>query len=176
MILLDSSHLPDAGDNGAWPLTALTLRYWRAQAVGTCAGAGIVLGVVWAFWAHKYIGAEWLLALIGVLLTLSGLEYFALVPWKFRHYSYSITPAFIYIAQGKLLRRSMTIPTNKVVSVTTSQGPIMRMFGVSNLGLTTLLTVEDLGPFDTETAQQLRRSILLIGTPDLERGEDGGDS
>jgi membrane protein YdbS with pleckstrin-like domain len=79
---------------------------------------------------------------------------------SYRNYSYTVTPDYVYIAQGRFVRRSVTIDNGKVLNVQTSQGPILRRFGLVTLRLTCIVETERLGPVAVESVEEIRRIIL----------------
>lgn len=102
-----------------------------------------------------------LLALIGVLLIVGlMLELPVLNRLKMAHTSYSVTPHYIYIARGRVFRRTVTLASQKVLNVESVQGPLLRRFDLVKVRFTCLADVVSLGPLTPATADHVRETVI----------------
>ncbi|MFT4052748.1 MAG: PH domain-containing protein [Microbacterium sp.] len=159
---------PAAGSPGKQRLAPRALSYLNVQhalvvVVIGCAGAGAI-----AFVPDSSLrGILW--ALTGVLVTSSlSIE----LPWLNRVHvrttSYSVTGAYVYIARGRLWRRSVVIATPQILNVEISQGPLLRAFGLVSVRLLSIVELEHLGPLERDAAERIRSTVLAsqLGGPD----------
>ncbi|MBK8446460.1 MAG: PH domain-containing protein [Micropruina sp.] len=151
--------LPSMGGVGEDRLPPEALAYWRVHAVISAVGLLVVLGAAFGLvWPGALF--PWGLVVLGLVTSVAAIEWFFYLPFRFNNYSYTVVNEYIYIAQGRFLRRSVIIPSDKILSVGSVQGPVMRKLGVTRLGVTCLLGVEHFGPFPSNLATNLRDRIM----------------
>lgn len=155
-----SAELPVAGDPGTERLADSTIRYWNIRSMNggglflaACAGVLLIFRAEWMlFWG------PWVVAPVVVLSVV--LDVLVLNRVQFRSYSFTVTPEFVYVAQGRLFRRSATIPTAQILNVETVQGPLSASMGLVTVRFTCLLAVDGVGPLLPDRAERIRRAVL----------------
>ena len=151
--------VPTLGAPGADRLPSVALTYWRIHAaISGIVAAFMVSGVLAVAWPRVLV--PWGLAMSILILLFTTFEIVAYLPFRYVNYSYTVSEDFVYIAHGKILRRSVLIPATKIINVSSSQGPNMRSLRVTALGITHLLHVDGFGPFPAELAENLKVRIV----------------
>lgn len=136
-------------------LPAAVRGYWVVEhlvkiAIAVAVGAGVVLGLNWSRW--------WLLipAVIALALCLDLL----LIPLRHVHYGYRVNAGEVFITRGRLIRRSVTIATPKILNSEVSEGPIQRWFGLATVTVNQVMGEHRIGPIRPDEADALRLEIL----------------
>ena len=152
--------LPSAGDPGAERLADPTVRYWNMRSViggvATLVACGIIMLIFRSEW--MFFWGPWIIApvvVIGVLL-----DVLVINKIQFRNYSFSVTADYVYVARGRVFRRSATIPTAQILNVETTQGPLLAALGLVTVRFTCLLDVDGIGPVLPDRAERIRRAVL----------------
>lgn len=155
-----NSQLPAAGDPGAERLADSAMRYWNIRStVGAALLLAAGLAAVLIFRAEwMFFWGPWVLAPIVVLGT--ALDVLVINRVQFQNYSFTVTSEFVYVARGRLFRRSATIPTSQILNVETVQGPLLAAMGLVAVRFTCLLDVDGIGPVLPDSAEQIRRAVL----------------
>ncbi|MDR0487845.1 MAG: PH domain-containing protein [Propionibacteriaceae bacterium] len=161
------------GENGLAHLPGQALSYWRIHAVFTAAFAVVFLTVVWIFVrGYSQRITDIYIILVASITVLVSIDLLIALKWKFRHYSFTVTGNYIYVVQGRFIRRALLIPIRCVISVEALQGPLMRSLGLYSLEITTLLKIDSFGPFTLDIADELRATITqahsFSNTPSME--------
>lgn len=157
--------LPALGTTGAARLPPQALTYWRVHAALAALTVGLITSLAFAVVLPKYM-LPWGLVALAVIASVFAIEILIYLPLRFRNYSYTIDSSYVHLARGKLFRRSVIIPCDRVLNVGSVQGPIMRRMHLTALGITTLLDVEHFGPFPEDLVDDLRDRILNRSTRD----------
>ena len=92
--------------------------------------------------------AVWVFLLILFILVLP--------PIRFIRWRYEITPEYLDIAKGILWRKRYIIPFIRVQNTDTRQGPVLRMFGLSSVTVSTAASEHVIPGLDVEVAEELR--------------------
>lgn len=152
--------VPPAGASGASALAPGSLSYLRTRfALETFTGSAILAATITLLPDPALRAVAWstLAALVVIALLIE-------LPWLSRRHvecsSYTVTPDFVYIARGSLIRRSRTISTAQILNVETVQGPLTRRFGMLFVRFTCVAGIESLGPLDTDAADAVRAVVL----------------
>ncbi|MFD2793541.1 PH domain-containing protein [Promicromonospora vindobonensis] len=158
-----SAELPAAGDPGAERLADAAVRYWNLRSLiggvfflAACAGALLIFRAEWMFFWGPWVVAP--VVVLGVLIDVLMANRV-----QFRNYSFTVTPEFVYVARGRLFRRSATIPTAQILNVETVQGPLLASMGLVTVRFTCLLEVDGVGPLTPDRAEHIRRAVLDRG-------------
>ena len=108
--------------------------YWRLTAV-----AGSL--VLWALLGTGYVllddPAWWVAALIVVVVAVSVAYIVAMPRVRFRVHRWEVTPTAVHTRSGWLTREERIAPLSRVQTVDSSQGPLMRPFGLMSITVTT---------------------------------------
>ena len=148
------------GENGLVRLPGKALSYWRIHAVFTATFSIVFLTIVWILTRgyNQRITDIYIILVFGIA-TLVSIDLLIALKWKFRYYSFTVTGNYIYIVQGRFIRRALLIPNRCVISVEALQGPLMRSLSLYSLEITTLLKIDSFGPFTLDIADELRATI-----------------
>lgn len=136
-------------------LPAPTRAYWLVSnllwgVVTTVAGVAAVLWFGWSTW--------WLLVPAGiVVLTVVQL---ILIPLRFRNHGYRVNDREVFITQGRLLLRTVTIATPKILNAVVTEGPIQRRFNLATVTVHQVVGEHEIGPVHPDEAERLRVLIL----------------
>jgi uncharacterized protein len=162
-----NSRLPLAGDPGAEHLADSAVRYWNIRSVVggviilmTCVGAIFVVRSEWIFFWGPWVAVP--LVVIGVLLDVVLINKI-----QFRNYSFTVTADYVYVARGRLFRRSATIPTSQILNVETVQGPLLAAMGLVTVRFTCILDVDGIGPLMPDAAERIRHAVLAQRSSDV---------
>jgi len=152
------------------PLNPRVTWLWRLQGL-------LRLGMVWGPMAvGAGVGLGMLtVAAAGVVLTLALLAFFFAVAmvWptlEYEYFRYAVREHDLLVQRGVLFRRRSSIPHNRIQHVDTRQGPIERLFGLSNVAVFTASGMSADGSIPglaAKAAEALRDDLARLG------GDDG---
>ncbi len=152
--------LPSILSSGGKRLPRHALRYWRMVAASVFSVLIISIWIIWMVWLQQYISFGVVSAITAALTAVGLLDVVCLSLWRWRHYSYTVSPQWVYITEGRFLRRTLTIPVTKIISVKLIRGPLLKGNHLTKLILTSLLTVESVGPVDEVEALKIHDDII----------------
>lgn len=139
------------------------LRYWVAGELVT----GVIWWVVlfalyslaipdsWKVWAGP----------VAVFFAVVSVAQVSVVPvWRYRVHRWEVTSTAIYTRSGWLVREQRIAPLSRVQTVDSQRGPVMRLFGLASITVTTAsaagpITIECL---DSEVAEQVVAELTEI--------------
>ena len=91
--------------------------------------------VVWFVVDHRM---WWLNASAAVLTLFCVVVFVGVVPlWRFRVHRWDVSPDAVYTRSGWLVQERRIAPISRVQTVDTERGPLDRLFGLSNVTVTT---------------------------------------
>jgi len=80
----------------------------------------------------------WLHATVGAVTAVGALVSVVLVPiWRYRVHRWEISPQAVFTRSGWLVQERRIAPISRVQTVDTYRGPLDRLFGLSNVTVTT---------------------------------------
>lgn len=94
------------------------------------------------------IGAVYALALAVCLGVLPPIRY---MRWR-----YEVTPEYLDISQGIIWRTRLIVPFIRVQNTDTRQGPILRLFGLASVTVSTAAGEHEIPGLSEDVAEQLR--------------------
>lgn len=159
---VDAAEVPTMEQSGALRLPGRALSYLHIRSATelTCAALAAIALVLWALEGSSRHRA---LLTIGVLTVLGlALELPILNRYRLRYTRYSVSPTFVFITRGALVRRSVLIPTRQILNVETVQGPLLRRFDFAKVRFKCITEVETLGPLDPAAVLEIRRVVALL--------------
>lgn len=110
---------------------------WRQIAVGRAVLLGVVVGVLTAGTrAETDAGALWFLLPIVVTLLVGALGWWWATA-KWRSWGFDLTNRWITASWGVVQRHTVTLPRNRVQTVTTGNGPIDRFLSLTSITIHT---------------------------------------
>ena len=147
------------------PLDPRVRRLWWTQAALTVVQAGVIAAIV-DFLAPLPLPGGSLPAAVVVLGALLG----TVAPLlRYRRWRYAVRAHDLWIRQGVLWVTTSVIPFSRLQFVDTRQGPLDRLFGLSQLVVHTaaLGTSGRLPGLDARTAERLRERLARVESRDL---------
>jgi membrane protein YdbS with pleckstrin-like domain len=124
MNLVDPAHPPSKKAPLVWAIGAAIP--WLALALGQ---------VVW-FALDQRLG--WLHAVAAAVTVIGLVVFVAVVPvWRYRVHRWDIGAKAVYTRTGWLVQERRIAPISRVQTVDTYRGPLDRLFGLSNVTVTT---------------------------------------
>ncbi len=139
----------------------------------------------WRITASIYIVVLWLLIIGGAVLTFifdlpyiySGISailgliaiflFIYLIPkLRYRRWRYEIFEQEIYIQHGILIVTRTIIPMIRVQHVDTEQGPILKMYKLATVSISTAATTHQIPALNEEDASSLRDRISTLAMVD----------
>src|SRR5699024_3297408 len=102
----------------------------------------------WRITALIYVGVLWLLIIagfisIGVGIIASIFFVYAIPKLRYRRWRYEIYDQEIYIQHGILIMTRTIIPMIRVQHVDTKQGPILKMYKLATVSISTAATTHE---------------------------------
>ena len=97
-----------------------------------------------------------LMIVVIVAVVLYVLFIFVLPPIRYVRWRYEVSADYLDIAKGIIWRKRYTIPFIRVQNTDTRQGPILRMFHLSDVTIATAATEHVIPGLDAQTADELR--------------------
>lgn len=116
-----------------------------------------------AVFANRF-GFTYLYSIIAFLVGLLGIFFFVyLLPHlRYRRWRYEIFEQEIYIQRGILIMTRTIIPMIRVQHVDTEQGPILKMFSLATVSISTAATTHQIPALHEEDASALRDRISTL--------------
>lgn len=124
------------------PANALDERmrtYWLIESlIATGVALLVAVPLVSITWLAGGSTAGWIVGIVAGLVVL-GLAVSAFVTPRldWEYYRYEVTELGLYVAKGWLWRRWQIVPHARVQTVDTTAGPLLRLFGLVSVAVTT---------------------------------------
>lgn len=104
--------------------------------------------------------AAWVFVVLGVLVAayVAALVVACVIcpPIRYARWRYKLSENYLDIERGIIWRKHFVIPFIRVQNTDTSQGPILRMFGLSSVTVSTAASEHVIPGLDQNEAEQLR--------------------
>ena len=78
---------------------------------------------------------------------------------SYKQWRYEVRETEIELQQGLFIVERTLVPMVRVQHVDISQGPIMKKYGLSSIGISTAATVHEIPALENEEAEELRHYI-----------------
>ncbi len=101
----------------------------------------------------------WLIIGVAVVVLLVML---ALVPYRWRFWTYRISDRDVELHKGYFFRKQIVIPIARVQNVTLDQGPFLRWQKLQEIAIVTAATSHKIDGVSLETAEQLKELIMKL--------------
>jgi uncharacterized protein len=122
----------------------------------------VALQAVWFVVDRRLI---WL-HVLGALGTVVGIAVFVVVVplWRYRVHRWDVDPTAVYTRSGWLVQERRIAPISRVQTVDTYRGPLDRLFGLSNVTVTTASSAGAVRivALDADVADQVVRQLTDI--------------
>jgi membrane protein YdbS with pleckstrin-like domain len=152
----------------ALPSGRLDKRVIASWRVGRAIWTGVVslalIGSAALAWAlvPELVSAGWILAAVGVSLLIVGVFVIAIPQIRYVTWRYEVTDDEIDIFKGVLVHTRVIIPLVRVQHVNTSQGPILRAFGLATVSVSTAAGEQEIPGLSVEEADKLRDRVAVL--------------
>lgn len=129
--------------NSPGPVTLVEPRYppsTRAPLLWLLVGAvpWMVLALAQLVWTAVDPQPVWLHDLTAAVTAVGALVSVVVAPvWRYRVHRWDVTPQAVYTRTGWLVQERRIAPISRVQTVDTYRGPLDRLFGLSNVTVTT---------------------------------------
>ena len=154
-----NNDLPLTGGVAQKRFAASSVRYWNLYSLAT--GVATILVVVLI---GVVLDRDWVYPLVWLVSGISALfvlfDALILNKRKYRFSSYEVTPDHVYVATGRLIRKTITVATGRILNVETAQGPILASMDLVLVRLVSAMEVDSLGPVTRDEADEIRRVVL----------------
>jgi membrane protein YdbS with pleckstrin-like domain len=152
---------PTVGSAGASRLPAGAVRYWNTTTiVSAIVFAATATGV--ALWVDRgWVSFLVFRIAIPLAAVLAVIDCAFMNRRRFRNYSYTVTPDFVYVARGKFFRRTLAIATPNILNVEIAYGPLLRAQGLATVQFASIVGSTDLGPVTAQEADRIRQAVLV---------------
>ncbi|GGC02479.1 PH domain-containing protein [Cellulomonas carbonis] len=167
---------PVTGSDGSvraeqWPAVTLgepahrvsprAVAYWRVSALVGWVVFLAVLVTAWLLWLDHL---AWPPYALGAVTAWSVVHVVVMPPLRYRVHRWEVTPVAVRTRSGWIGREQRIAPMSRVQTVDSTQGAIMRAFGVASVAVTTAsaagaITIEGL---DSETAERLAAELSAV--------------
>lgn len=112
---------------------------------------------------YIYEGPWWIYALEAVLLLVIGYLIVILFPKvRWMRWRYEVRESEIELQHGLFIVKRTLIPMVRVQHVDTSQGPILRKYGLAEISISTAATVHTIPALIMDEADDLRGRISVL--------------
>lgn len=152
----------------ALPSGRLDKRVIASWRVGRAIWTGILSLVLIASaalaWAllPELVNAGWILAAVALSLLVVGVFVVAVPQIRYMTWRYEVTDDEIDIFKGVLVHTRVIIPLVRVQHVNTSQGPILRAFGLATVSVSTAAGEQEIPGLSVEDADKLRDRVAVL--------------
>lgn len=111
----------------------------------------------WWGWLHYVWGALFAFTWLSLLWNIRISS-----PLYFKTFRYALNDEFVYIQQGIWFRKETIIPMTKIQSIETTQGPLMKKFGVRSVEIKTINGQLVIPHLEENVALNVRDHIAML--------------
>ncbi|WP_239021755.1 PH domain-containing protein [Nocardioides jishulii] len=135
--------------------------YWRTSAA---IGAVIVLAITFAVYFLVPARPWWATAIVVVIVLASIVEVAAMPTIRYRVHRWEVNDIAIHTRDGWINLESRIAPLNRVQTVDSEQGAIMRLFNLASITVTTASSAGsvDIVGLDADEARELVATLTTI--------------
>lgn len=138
------------------------VRAWRVA--GTIAATALLLVAVSIGVIVRWLDGPWWLIVLPVLLALvNALVAVWIIPTiRWRQWHYAVSERDVDLKRGLVFLTRTLIPMARVQHVDTTQGPIMRHYGLASVVIATAAGAQEIPALSLEVAEALRDRIAAL--------------
>lgn len=126
-----------------------------------------IILIIGFIFMRKYQLPIWPSVLAFVVLSIATYLFIFVIPkLRWRRWRYEVFEQEVYIQHGMLIVTRTLVPMIRVQHVDTSQGPILKKFGLANLTISTAATIHEIPALKEEEASYLRDQISALARVD----------
>jgi len=147
------------------PAEHIDRRAVRAWRVAGAAGATITLVIATAvgFLIERLSGAWWLVAIPFIIAIANAVIVVWIIPTvRWRQWRYAVTERDVDLKRGIVVITRTLVPMTRVQHVDTTQGPIMRHYGLATVIIATAAGAQEIPALSLEVAEALRDRIAAL--------------
>ncbi|MFC4619512.1 PH domain-containing protein [Camelliibacillus cellulosilyticus] len=141
------------------------VKVWRISATIGHAIAVIIIGVV-LYLQHRFDWVDWLMPILyglGAIVIVHAIYRLFFYPiYQQRTWRYSVDESFVQLKHGSLEKTYVIVPMTKVQYVNTSQGPLMRRYGLMSVTIGTMASSHDIPALPEQEAEALCTRIAYL--------------
>jgi membrane protein YdbS with pleckstrin-like domain len=134
---------------------------WRIESTFTAVATAAVDIFLFAVWPDWGPGSVLMYALLSMIAAGLFLDFIFIIPKRYAYYSFRMSPAVVTIDRGALVRSRTVLPTDKILYIRLSRGPITSAFGMAKVKFGTIGEPISLGPLPEARAVQIQNDIGL---------------
>lgn len=147
-------------------ISPYAVKVWRISDTLSAVITIAILSILLVLQSY-YNWADWLRPLffiLGIIYIISFLIEISIIPiYRQKTWRYEIDDNGIQIKYGSIFKKvHLIIPINKIYSVSTEQGILLRKYGLSNIKIGTLANVHEIPAIPEKEAIELRANIILL--------------
>lgn len=119
------------------PLPPEVLRLWRLVGLAVAAAIlviGLVLAIVVSRTTEVGLGVAVIPILVAAVVAAAGWVW---VGYRYRSWRFELTDEWIHARWGVITRRAATIPRNRIQTLTSENGPLDRLMGLTSVTIHT---------------------------------------
>ncbi|OXT17482.1 hypothetical protein B9K06_09180 [Bacillus sp. OG2] len=123
-----------------------------------------VLGIL-LYLDHYFAWKEWIGWILIGLVVITVLS----IPWSiirpmllYKNWRYGVDEEFLKLKFGAITEKHQLVPMTKIQSVSASQGPLMRRYGLYSISIETMGSSHTIPALPDEVAMQLRDTIARL--------------
>ncbi len=135
--------------------------YWTVRAA---IGWVVNLAIVWTAWVLIFDGPPWWATTIAVAVSVAAVAHVAVMPtWRYRVHRWELTGTGVFTQAGWLTRERRIAPLSRVQTVDSERGPLMQLFRLTSITITTASAAGPLGieGLDKEVAGQVIHDLTV---------------
>jgi uncharacterized protein len=141
---------------GARPLDARAVHIWKTENALATAAALAIAGYLFTGPLAGTGAAAWGWPAVLTVLCLAVVEWFFLIPRRYRFHRFALTEDSIAVVRGRVLRREHVFPLRQILYVEARQGPLLRRYGLFTIHIGTLGEPHRLGPVSLAIVEEFR--------------------
>lgn len=122
----------------------------------------IIIILVGSYFVYKFGGSSYYY-LLGIPLIVHGIYKMVIFPIKFTEtFRYEVVENKINLISGAIIISKINIPLFRVQHIQTSQGPLLKKFGLAQLTIHTAGSVYHIPSLKENIAEELREEIVSL--------------
>ncbi|MFZ2503170.1 MAG: PH domain-containing protein [Nocardioides sp.] len=132
--------------------------YWRVKAgIAFVIESAVAVAIWWALGRFLDVDTWWRNAVVGLFIAISAIEVIVAPPIRYRIHRWEVTDEAVYTRRGWITTEQRIAPIARIQTVDSSQGALMRLFGLASITVTTASSAGalEIDCLDAETARRV---------------------
>ncbi|UTE76791.1 PH domain-containing protein [Rossellomorea sp. KS-H15a] len=142
-------------------LAKKVVQVWLASNIISCVVGFAVLGMLF-YLDHRFQWTEWIGWILIALAVYSVIDFiwsFFQPGFLYRSWRFDFDEEFLQLKSGFWQEQHHLVPMTKIQAVSTSQGPLLRKFGLRSIGIETMGSTHEIPALSEELAIEIRDTI-----------------